>query len=295
MADPNNHQPLVPRSNYNQFRKVPIKYPPNKSPAPTPPSVPIPVRQFYQTTAKVIPYYIDDNKIMILLTHSYDWHDWSALGGTCSKFENHIRCIIRELDEESQHLLKINLGQCNLKNCAKLNYQLPTLHTHHKTRTQFDTFIYFVKCQDPEATVKLVDKFNEKDRQEEFRTANKHKKSVLEMSQLQFVDLNGDVFANYFINTLKEYEDRIQHHQDELLHQYTDQILSHVLKEVNQVHQSTDTDHKRFDIKFLAGVIDGITQVYKTRKWDPPLTIEEVITGLNALLLEPGCECTLSA
>jgi hypothetical protein len=234
---------------------------------------------------------------MILLSHSHDWNDWSALGGTCnqkSERKNHIECLARELDEESQHLLKINMGQCNLKNCTKLNYVLPTFHSRYQTLTNFDTYIYFVECQDPQETLNIIDYFNCEERQKNFRLIHSKNKCILEMSQLKFIDLTGDIFLKYFLNTLFEYNDRIKYHADEVLHKYTNKILKNVLEEVPQFTESPQSDHERFDIKFLAGLIDGLTTFYKENKWDPPLNIEEVIIGLNALLLEPGCSCTLA-
>jgi ADP-ribose pyrophosphatase YjhB (NUDIX family) len=61
------------------------------------------------TTVRIIPYYIDTNsKVMILLAESNDWQDWSALGGSCKSSENHIKCLARELLEESQLLFNLD-------------------------------------------------------------------------------------------------------------------------------------------------------------------------------------------
>lgn len=252
------------------------------------------------TAVRIIPYYIDkSNKVMILLAESNDWQDWSSLGGSCKSSENHIKCLARELFEESQLLFNLD-PHCSLKSCAKLEYTLITFHSHFKRYFNYHNIVYFVECIDSQATQNIVDHFNDPERQAKFRVKYANNPSLLEMSSLQFIELNGSTFLKYLTNTLSEYSDRIKHHSDLTLKKYTDAQLHNVLKEVKQQQESQSTDHQRFDIKFLAGIIEGITAIYKSSSTQqnlknlPQLTIADIITGLSKLIQTSNCQYNFS-
>ena len=82
-------------------------------------------------SARVIPYFIDDNnEIVFVMVKIRQYQDWTAMGGHCesitvdcsneqnaSKIEN---CVLRELEEETRHI--INGSDVDITRLRSFNY-----------------------------------------------------------------------------------------------------------------------------------------------------------------------------
>ncbi len=265
---------------------------------------------------RIIPYYIHQGRIMILLGVSATWHDWVSLGGVCKgtkpgRYENLKSCLRRELREESKHLLDLD-EHFDFNNCKTLKYTILSHHADYGDRYNFENTVYFVEWignistkdeilshfDNSQRDKKLKNHLTHKYKNDNF-TLEKELSAHFEMSHLDFIQVNSSRFREYIINTLAEYKQRVIAYKDLRLESYLDPIFQPFIQQLSQSDQNPRyTNDKRFDVKFLGGLIAGLLDIYQGGSANlsiksPPhdLTIDDVIEGFKAFLEDQSQNC----
>lgn len=225
------------------------------------------IKKFCAT--RIVPYTLDKNgEISILLGLDSKYKEWTPWGGNCSKQQGSCdrqdtsflkTCLARELSEESKRLVNLN-KTVDFVNCQYIHYIIRTnwsdLHNN----------IYFAKWigNDKETILKY---FNDKERDKrlhkKLEKENKDVKSYFEMDTINFISLNYNVFGEYIYNTIQHFHSQEDmYRKDKVFYNQITDVFSALLREYPKDNELGNTDTKRFDPRFLLGIINSVADYF---------------------------------
>ena len=243
---------------------------------------------FYAT--KIVPYYIDSGKIFFLLGLSDVYKEHSSIGGNCIRDEETIiDCLLREMNEESKKLLKLDLDECfNLNTCKRFDYIIPLSSRKYKEIVIRST-MYFVEYIGPIKKIyNLLALFRNKERDDMLREELKGKDIgvYFEFKDLDFIQVNSHIFKEYLINTFKDQHLRLNMydkvHEDYMLYQHKSLFDRYKISTLDK-----KTDNKRFDIDFISGILQGLFEYYGKIYYD----VDDIIGDLLLFILDSNNRC----
>ncbi len=156
------------------------------------------------TSIKIIPYYIEKEKLYFLLGNSDKWLEWSTIGGTCEG-EDEFKCLNREVEEETQLLLNIN--GVDLSKLKFIKYDLNITHRWFKKMVQK---IYFLPISDPNVLTRKLEKFNTKEHIQYIKNKNnniyKKYKVYLEFQSIKWIEITSKYWYLCMYNTIDYFQ-----------------------------------------------------------------------------------------
>lgn len=239
-------------------------------------------------SSKIVPYFFDKGKLLILLGLDAKYQEFSPLGGGCDKQnETAAKCLLRELNEESRELL--NLDELfDLSKCKAMRYTTK-IYSNRFGEMNINTTIFFIEWIGPKRDKNYVlDLFVDKDRNMKLKEEKGiNSRPYFEMESLKLIQVNSEAFQEYLINTFKDQTLRLKQRGDTV---FRDNLLSRYqslfnLYKINYIDEKTDA--KRFDVEFIGGLIEGLSEYFDKTYY----SVVEIIADFIIFLMDTEGRC----
>jgi hypothetical protein len=251
---------------------------------------------------RLIPFIVDTqtNVISILLGESSIYHDLNSFGGTCRGFERNLACLLRELNEETHGVIPLS-DSYNLSACPSCEYILPSEPNHGTKQIDYINQVYFIQLPNTLEILNIPQEFIKKreltlKQLKQRGASSKEIANHSEYSSLKWITLGSTEYNLYFSRSMETMDSVIKAFRDSRLDIYLRHQFNGLSKSVNNVKGIYDG--QRFDLPFLAGLIDCLyyyaehlpLPLPQTARSDTntngkhkPLSLNELTQGLIAM------------
>lgn len=222
-------------------------------------------------STRITPYFVEkDGSLSMFLGLDKKHSEWTPFGGSCSESRGACSrhqtsllksCLRRELSEESKNIIDLN-ETVDFVNCKFIHYvtRLAWANLHNN--------VYFAQWSGGDKE-KISKYFNDKERDEKLHTtlksrgkSSKEINAYFEMETISFIPITHEVFGLYIYNTIQDFYVREEsYRKDKIFYNQVSDIFSSLFKTYPKKDVG-DTDGKRFDPRFLLGIIDAVSDYF---------------------------------
>lgn len=251
---------------------------------------------------RIIPFKIDSKgEINLIMGLDTKWKEWTPFGGACTgkdkaspcyrKTTSELRqCLSRELTEESKQLIDL-YKTVDFVNCKYIHYII-NLHWG-----SIHNNIYLAEWTGDDRLNEVMKKFRDPSYDKNLRyslsKSGEDEKAFFEMSDIGSIKLNYDVFGEYLYNTIQDIHKNISSfRKDREFYKQLEYVMGGLLDNY-KYKQMENTDGKRFDPRFIVGLIQSTENYLMMR--DSFKKIEKVIDGIDSYIRKNrGCTIDFS-